>query len=78
MAVVILKLSSDMIGADENNFHIIFYMTDRQVANLCKVFANFEGYKIIKYSVNQIIQLGRLHGRLLGPLLKAGKPLMMN
>ena len=39
---VILKLSSNMIGNsdDEGNFPHKLLLTNRQVANLCKVFAN--------------------------------------
>ena len=38
---VILWLSSNMIGDDETNFPHKLLLTKRQVANLCKAFANY-------------------------------------
>ena len=38
---VILLLSSNMIGDDETNFPHKLLLTKRQVANLCKAFANY-------------------------------------
>ena len=38
---VILRLSSNMIGNDETNFPHKLLLTNRQVANLCKAFANY-------------------------------------
>ena len=37
---VVLRLSSDMIGAGETNFLHKLLFTNRQVANLCKAFVN--------------------------------------
>ena len=37
---VVLRLSSSMIGDNETNFTHKLVLTNRQVANLCKVFAN--------------------------------------
>ena len=37
---VVLRLSSNMIGDDETNFSHKLLLTNRQVANLCKAFAN--------------------------------------
>ena len=76
---VILRLSSSMIGNsdDETNFPHKLLLTNRQVVNLRKAFANYLSTDI-KLSKTQLsmIQLGGFLGRLLGPLLKAGLPLM--
>ena len=37
---VVLRLSLNMIGDDETNFSHKLLLTNRQVANLCKAFAN--------------------------------------
>ena len=53
-------------------------LTNRQVANLCNAFGNHTSTDI-KFSKNQLskmIKLGGFLGRLLGPLLKTGLPLM--
>ena len=39
-AGVVLRLSSNMIGDNETNFHRKLLLTNRQVANLHKAFAN--------------------------------------
>ena len=55
-------------------------LTNRQVANLRKAFSNYLSTDI-KFSKNQLsrmIQFGGVLGRLLGPLLKTGLPLMKN
>ena len=53
-------------------------LTNRQVANLRKVFANYlsADIKLSKTQLSKMIQLGGFLGRLLGPLLKKGLPLM--
>ena len=38
---VVLRLSSKMIGDNETNFCHKLLLTNRQVANLCKAFANY-------------------------------------
>ena len=38
---VVLRLSSNMIGDNETNFPRKLLLTNRQVANLCKAFANY-------------------------------------
>ena len=38
---VVLRLSSDFIGDDETNFSHKLLLTNRQVANLLKAFANY-------------------------------------
>ena len=38
---VVLRLSSNMVGDDETNFPHKLLLTNWQVANLCKAFANY-------------------------------------
>ena len=77
---VVLILSSNMIGNsdDEANFPHKLLPTNRQVANLRKAFANHKSadIKLSKTQLSKMIQSGGFLGRLLGPLLKAGLPLM--
>ena len=77
---VILRLSSNMIGnsEDETNFPHKLLLTNRQVANLRKDFANYlsTDIKLSKTQLPKMIQLGGFLGRLLRPLLKIGLPLM--
>ena len=79
---VILSLSSNMIGNsdDETNFPHRLFLTNRQVANLHKAFANNSSadIKLSKTQLSKMIQSGRFLGRLLGPLLKTGLPLIKN
>ena len=77
---VVLRLSSNMIGDDETNFPHKLLLTNRQVANLCKAFANYLslGIKLSKSPIPKMIQSGRFLGRLLGPLLKTGLRLIKN
>ena len=53
-------------------------LTNGQVANLCKAFANYlsTDIKLSKIQLSKMIQLGGFLGRLLGPLLKTGLTLM--
>ena len=53
-----------MVGDNESNFPHKLLLTNRQVANLRKAFANYLS--------------GGFLGRLLGPLLKTGLPLIKN
>ena len=75
---VILRLSSNMIGNsdDETNFPHKLLLTNRQVANLRKAFANHTSTDI-KLSKAQLtkMQKGRFL-RFLAPLLKSGLPLL--
>ena len=77
---VVLRLSSNMIGSsdDETNFPNKLLLTNRQVPNLSKVFANHTStnIKLSKTQLSKMIQLGGFLGRLVGPLLKTGLPLM--
>ena len=55
-------------------------LTNRQVARICKTFANnlSTDIKLSKTQLSKMIQSGGFLGRLLGPLLKTGLPLMKN
>ena len=79
---VVLRLSSNMSGNsnDETNFPNELALTNRQVANLCKAFANNSStdIKLSKTQLSKMIQSGGFLGRLLGPLLKTGLPLIKN
>ena len=79
---IVLRLSTNMIGNsdDETNFPRKLLVTKGQVANLCKAFAN-NLLTDIKFSTAQLsktIDSGGFLGKLLGPLLKTGLPLMKN
>ena len=77
---VVLRLSSNMIGDNEANFPHELLLTDRQVSNLRKSFANNSStdIKLSKTQLSKMIQSRRFLSRLLGPLLKTGLPLMKN
>ena len=77
---VVLTLSSNMISDNETNFPHKLLLTNRQVANLHKAFANhLSAYiKLSKTQLSNMIQSGGFLGRLLGPLLKTGLPLIKN
>ena len=71
-----------MIGNSnhETNFPHKLLLTNRQVSNLSKAFANKSStdIKLSKTQLSNMIQLGGFLGRLLRPLLKTGLPLMKN
>ena len=77
---VVLRLSSNMIGDNETNFPHKLSLTNRQVSNLIKIFANHlsADIKLSKTQLSKMIQSGGFLGRLLGPLLKTGLPLIKN
>ena len=77
---VVLRLSPNMIGDSETNFAHKLLLTNKQVANLRKSFANHSStdIKLSKTQLSKMIQSGRFLGRLLGPLLKTGLPLIKN
>ena len=79
---IVLRLSSNMIGDsdDKINFPHELLLTNRQVANLRKAFANYlsTDIKLSKTQISKMIQSGGFLGRLLGPLLKTGLPLIKN
>ena len=77
---VVLRISSNMVGNsnDNTNFPHELLLTNRQVANIRKAFANRSStdIKLSKTQFSKMIQSGGFLGRLLGPLLKTGLPLM--
>ena len=77
---VVLRLSSNMIGDSESNFPNQLLLTNRQVSNIRKAFANNPSIdiKLSKTQLSNMIQPGGFLGRLLGPLLKTGLSLMKN
>ena len=77
---VVLRLSSNMIGDNEIDFPDKLLLTNRQVANIRKAFANNSSadIKFSKIQLSKMIQSGRFLARLLGPLLKTGLPLISN
>ena len=76
---VVLRLSSNMIGDNENNFPQLL-LTNRQVANIRKAFANNSSIdiKLSKSQSSKMIQSGGFPCRLLGQLIKTGLPLIKN
>ena len=75
---VVLRLPSNMIGDNETNSPHKLLLTNRQVSDLRKAFANnsSSGIKLSKTQLSKMIQSGRFLSRLLGPLLKTGLPLL--
>ena len=77
---VVLRLSSNMVrnSNDNTNFPHEVLLTNRQVENIRKAFANHlsTDIKLSKTQLSKMIQPGGFLGRLLGPLLKTGLPLM--
>ena len=69
-----------MIGDNETNFPLNFLLTNTQVTNLCKAFANklTTDIKLTKTQLSKMMQSGGFLDRLLGPLLKTGLPLIKN
>ena len=71
-----------MIGNsdDKTNFPHELLLTNRQVANLHKTFVNNSStdIKLSKTQLSKMIRSGRFLGKLLGPLLRTGLPLMKN
>ena len=76
----VLKLSSNMVGDNETNCLHKLLLTNRLVANIRKAFANHSSIdiKLSKTQLSKMIQAGGFLGRLLGPLLKTGLPLIKN
>ena len=69
-----------MIGDNESKFPHKLLLTNRQVSHLRKTFANYlsTDIKLSKTQLSKKIQSGGFLGRLLGPLLKTGLPLIQN
>ena len=79
---VVIRLSPNMIGDsnDKTNFPHELLLTDRQVSSIRKAFANNSSVdiKFSKTQLSKMIQSGGFLGKLLGPLLKTGFPLIKN
>ena len=77
---VVLRLSSNIVGNsnDNTNFPHELLLTNRQVENIPKAFANHlsTDIKLSKTQLSKMIQSEGFLGRLLGPLLKTRLPLM--
>ena len=69
-----------MIGnsEDETNFPHKLFLSNRQVSNLRKAFANHTStnIKLSKTQLSKMKQSGGFLGRLLGPLLRTELPLI--
>ena len=66
---IVLRLSSNMIGDNETNFPHKLLLTNRQVSNLHKAFANhlLADIKLSKAQLSKMIQSGCFLGTLRGP-----------
>ena len=77
---VVLRTSSNMVGNsnDNTNFPHKLLLTNMQVANIRKAFAKNTSadIKLSKTQLSKMIQSRGFLGRLLGPLLKTGLPLI--
>ena len=77
---VVLRISSNMVGnsGDNTKFPHELLLTNRQVENIRKAFANHlsTDIKLSETQLSKMIQSGGFLGRLLGPLLKTGLPLI--
>ena len=77
---VVLRISSNMVGSlnDNTNFPHELLLTNRQVANIRKAFAKYSStdIKLSKTQLSKMIRSGGFLGKLLGPLLKTGLPIM--
>ena len=79
---VVITLSPNMIGDsnDKTNFSHELLLTDRQVSSIRKTFSynSSVGIKCSKTQLSKMIKSGGFLGKLLGPLLKTGLPLIKN
>ena len=77
---VVLRISSNMVGdsTDNINFPHELLLTNRQVANIPKAFANHSSIdiKLSKTQLSKMIQSGGFLSKFLGRLLKTGLPLI--
>ena len=77
---VVLRLSPNMIWDSNNkaNFPHELLLTDRQASSIRKAFSNNSSadIKFSKAQLSKMIQSGGFLGKLLGPLLKSGLPLI--
>ena len=79
---VVLKLSSNVAGDSNDEMNLLhkLLLTNTQVSKLRKAFANNSSanIKLSKTQLHKIEQSGGRLGRLSGPLLKTGLPLIKN
>ena len=75
---VVLMLSLGMVGDDEINFSHKLLLTNRKVPNLRKAFTNKSStdIKLSETQLSKMVKSGGILGRLLGPLLRTGLPLI--
>ena len=77
---VVLRLSSSMIGnsGDSTNFPHELLLTNRQISSLRKAFAKNTStdVKLSKTQLSKMMQYGVFLGKILGPLLRTGLPLI--
>ena len=77
---VVLRLSSNMIGnsGDSTNFPHELLLPNRQVSSLRKAFAKNTStdIKLSKTQLSKMMQYGGFLGKILGPLLRTGLPLI--
>ena len=77
---IVLRISSNMVGNsnDNTNFPHELLLTNRQVSNIRKTFANHlsTDTKLSKTQLSKMTQSGGFLEKLLGPLIKTGLPLM--
>ena len=77
---VVLRLSSNTIDDNKTNFPHKSLLINKKVSNLHKAFSNHlsADIKLSKTQLLKMIQSGGFLGRLLGPLLKTGLPIIKN
>ena len=79
---IVLRISLNMVGNsnDNTNFPNELLLTNRQVENIREAFAKNTStdIKLSKIQLAKMIQSGGFLGKLLGPLLKTGLPLIKN
>ena len=79
---VVIRLSPNMMSEsnDKTNFPHELLLTDRQVSSIRKTFSynSSVGIKCSKTQLSKMIMSGGFLGKLLGPLLKIGLPLIKN
>ena len=75
-----MRLSLSMVDDDKTNFPHKLLLTNRQVTNICKAFANKSStdIKLSKTQTSKMVQSGGYLGKLLSPLLKTGLLLIKN
>ena len=77
---VVIRSSPNMIGNsnEKTNFPHELLLINRQVSSIRKAFSNISSVdnKFSKIQFSKMIQSGGFLGKLLGPLLKTGLPLI--